>query len=348
MPLVFKASYDKANRSSHATFRGPGMDEGLEILAEVKATLGLPLVSDVHEPAQAERAAKTLDVLQIPAFLCRQTDLLVACAKTGRIINVKKGQFLAPEDMANVAAKVETGGGTGILLTERGSSFGYHTLVNDFRGLPIMARTGWPVVFDATHSVEQPGGLGDSSGGDREMIPYLARAAVACGVDGLFLECHDDPDNALSDAPNQLDLKDLPRLLREVLSDPRRAATNMKNPKKQPTSRRRATAKRASASGPPPGSEADRAAVNTIRFLAVDMVERARSGHPGAPMGQAAMAYQLWSRFCASTPADPEWPNRDRFVLSCGHASALLYALLHLAATSCRWTSCATSASSAR
>ncbi|MBZ5530103.1 MAG: 3-deoxy-8-phosphooctulonate synthase [Acidobacteriia bacterium] len=218
VPLIFKASYDKANRSSQGTFRGLGMTEGLEVLAEVKATYGLPLLSDVHESVQVERAAETLDVLQVPAFLCRQTDLLHACGKTGRVVNVKKGQFLAPEDMANVAAKVEAAGGTRILLTERGASFGYHTLVTDLRALPIMARTGWPVVFDGTHSVQRPGALGNTSGGDREMIPYLVRGAVACGVDGLFLECHDDPDHALSDGPNNLDLKDLPKLLREILA----------------------------------------------------------------------------------------------------------------------------------
>lgn len=218
VPLVFKASYDKANRTSGASFRGQGMEEGLDILAEVKATYQLPLLSDVHESVQVDRAAQTLDVIQVPAFLSRQTDLLRACAKTGRVINVKKGQFLAPEDMANVAAKIEAAGGTRILLTERGVSFGYHTLVNDLRAFPIMARTGWPVVFDGTHSVQRPGGLGTSSGGDREMIPYLVRGAVACGIDGLFLECHDDPDHALSDGPNNLDLKDLPKLLRDVLA----------------------------------------------------------------------------------------------------------------------------------
>jgi len=218
VPLVFKASYDKANRSSKSSFRGRGMESGLEILAEVKATHGLPLVSDVHESTQVERAAKTLDILQIPAFLCRQTDLLAACAATGRIVNVKKGQFLAPEDMTNVVAKLETDGASRVLLTERGASFGYHTLVTDLRAFPIMARTGWPVVFDGTHSVQRPGGLGDRSGGDREMIPYLVRGAVACGIDGLFLECHDDPDHALSDGPNNLDLKDLPKLLRDVLA----------------------------------------------------------------------------------------------------------------------------------
>ena len=218
VPLVFKASYDKANRSSGKSFRGHGMEAGLEILAQVKATHGLPLVSDVHESSQVVRAAKTLDILQIPAFLCRQTDLHAACAATGRVVNVKKGQFLAPEDMGNVVAKLEADGTKKILLTERGASFGYHTLVTDLRAFPIMAQTGYPVVFDGTHSVQRPGGLGDRSGGDREMIPYLVRGAVACGVDGLFLECHDDPDHALSDGPNNLDLKDLPKLLKDVLA----------------------------------------------------------------------------------------------------------------------------------
>jgi 2-dehydro-3-deoxyphosphooctonate aldolase (KDO 8-P synthase) len=218
VPLVFKASYDKANRSSHASFRGPGMDAALEILAEVRAELGVPLVSDVHETWQVERVTPVLDVIQVPAFLCRQTDLLAACARSGRVVNVKKGQFLAPEDMANVAAKLEAAGGTRIVLTERGTSFGYHNLVVDMRGLPTMARTGYPVVFDGTHSVQRPGGLGDRSGGDRTMVPYLVRAAVATGVDGLFLECHDDPDNALSDGPNNLDLRTVPALLRDVLA----------------------------------------------------------------------------------------------------------------------------------
>jgi 2-dehydro-3-deoxyphosphooctonate aldolase (KDO 8-P synthase) len=218
VPLVFKASYDKANRSSKSSFRGHGIEAGLEILAEVKETHGLPLLSDVHESAQCERAARTLDVLQIPAFLCRQTDLLAACAATGRIVNVKKGQFLAPEDMRNVVAKLEQDGTNRILLTERGVSFGYHALVTDLRAFPIMARTGYPVVFDGTHSVQRPGGLGDRSGGDRDMIPYVVRGAVAAGVDGLFLECHDDPDHALSDGPNNLDLKDLPKLLSDVLA----------------------------------------------------------------------------------------------------------------------------------
>jgi len=225
VPLVFKASFDKANRSSHASFRGVGMEAALEILADVRSELGLPVVSDVHETGQVARAAAVLDVVQVPAFLCRQTDLLAACAESGRVVNVKKGQFLAPEDMANVAAKVETAGGTRILLTERGTSFGYHDLVVDMRGLPTLARTGWPVVFDGTHSVQRPGGLGDRSGGDRTMVPHLVRAAVATGVDGLFLECHDDPDNALSDGPNNLDLRTVPGLLRDVLAIRRALAT---------------------------------------------------------------------------------------------------------------------------
>lgn len=218
VPLVFKASYDKANRSSHRSFRGPGMESALEILEEVRTELGLPLVSDVHESVQVERAARTLDILQVPAFLCRQTDLLEACAHAGRIVNVKKGQFLAPEDMRNVSSKLEAFGADRVLLTERGVSFGYNTLVTDLRAFPILRATGWPVVFDGTHSVQRPGGLGDRSGGDRDMIPYLVRGAVAAGVDGLFLECHDDPDHALSDGPNNLDLKDLPKLLRDVLA----------------------------------------------------------------------------------------------------------------------------------
>ncbi len=218
VPLVFKASFDKANRTSHTSFRSIGMQEALGVLDEVRRTYSLPLVSDVHTEAQATEAGKVLDIVQIPAFLCRQTDLLEACAKTGKVVNVKKGQFLAPEDMRNVAAKLHAFGADRILLTERGASFGYNTLVTDLRAFPIMRRTGWPVVFDGTHSVQRPGGLGDKSGGDREMIPYLVRGAVACGIDGLFLECHDDPANALSDGPNNLDLKDLPKLLRDVLA----------------------------------------------------------------------------------------------------------------------------------
>ena len=218
VPLVFKASFDKANRSSHTSFRGLGMEKALGILAEVREELRLPVVSDVHEPRQVGRAAETLDVLQVPAFLCRQTDLLTACAESGRVVNVKKGQFLAPEDMENVVAKLEHAGGERVLLTERGTSFGYRNLVVDMRGLPTMARTGRPVVFDGTHSVQRPGGLGNRSGGDRSMVPYLVRAATATGIDGLFLECHDDPDNALSDGPNNLDLRTLPGLLRDVLA----------------------------------------------------------------------------------------------------------------------------------
>jgi 2-dehydro-3-deoxyphosphooctonate aldolase (KDO 8-P synthase) len=216
VPLVFKASWDKANRTSSKSFRGIGMENGLGILAEVRETYGLPLVTDVHESVQVERVARTVDLLQVPAFLCRQTDLLEACAGSGRVVNVKKGQFLAPEDMRNVAAKLDEFGAKGVLLTERGASFGYNTLVTDLRSFPIMRRTGCPVIFDGTHSVQRPGGLGDRSGGDRAMIPYLVRGAVACGIDGLFLECHDDPDHALSDGPNNLDLRDLPALLRDV------------------------------------------------------------------------------------------------------------------------------------
>ncbi len=218
VPFVFKASYDKANRSSHASFRGLGVDRALGILGEVRAELGVPVISDVHETAQVARAAEVLDILQVPAFLCRQTDLLAACAESGKVVNVKKGQFLAPEDMTNVVAKLEESGGDRILLTERGTTFGYRNLVVDMRGLPIMAATGCPVVMDGTHSAQRPGGLGTASGGDREVVPYLVRAAVAAGVDGLFLECHDDPDNALSDGPNNLDLTTVPDLLRDVLA----------------------------------------------------------------------------------------------------------------------------------
>lgn len=218
VPLVFKASFDKANRTSSKSYRGQGMEFGLGVLDEVRRTFGHPVVTDVHESVQVPRVAETVDVLQVPAFLCRQTDLLEACAKSGRVVNVKKGQFLAPGDMKNVAAKLASFGAERVLLTERGASFGYNTLVTDLRAFPVMRATGWPVVFDGTHSVQSPGGLGDKSGGDRAMIPYLVRGAVACGVDGLFLECHDDPDHALSDGPNNLDLKDLPALLRDVLA----------------------------------------------------------------------------------------------------------------------------------
>jgi 2-dehydro-3-deoxyphosphooctonate aldolase (KDO 8-P synthase) len=216
--LVFKASYDKANRTSIGSFRGIGMREALDVLGEVKETFGVPIVTDVHEPPHVADAATVADIVQVPAFLCRQTSLLEACAASGRVVNVKKGQFLAPEDMRNVVRKLEHFGTTSILLTERGASFGYNNLVSDMRSLVIMAEHGYPIVFDGTHSVQRPGGLGDRSGGDREMVPYLVRAATAVGIDGLFLECHDDPDNALSDGPNNLDLRTVPALLTQVLA----------------------------------------------------------------------------------------------------------------------------------
>ncbi|MCA9322836.1 MAG: 3-deoxy-8-phosphooctulonate synthase [Planctomycetes bacterium] len=215
--LVFKSSFDKANRSSIHSHRGPGMAEGLRILSVVKRETGLPILTDIHECDQAEAAAEVADILQIPAFLCRQTDLLVAAARTGRIVNVKKGQFLAPEDMKNVVRKLEEAGNENIVLTERGSAFGYHTLVNDFRALPIMRGLGVPVVYDATHSVQIPGGHGEKSSGDREMVPPLARAAVAVGVDGLFFEVHEDPSVAKSDADNALRLADFGPLLKRLV-----------------------------------------------------------------------------------------------------------------------------------
>jgi 2-dehydro-3-deoxyphosphooctonate aldolase (KDO 8-P synthase) len=218
LPVVFKASYDKANRSSHRSARGPGLAAGLEVLRAVKEETGLPVLTDVHLPSEADEAARVADVLQVPAFLCRQTDLLAAAAATGRWVNVKKGQFLAPEDMGNVVAKLRHAGARGrILLTERGTSFGYHNLVVDFRGIPALRALGCPVVFDATHSVQRPGGMGDRSGGDARFVPTLARAAVAAGCDGLFVETHPDPARALSDGPNMVRLRDLPRLLAEVL-----------------------------------------------------------------------------------------------------------------------------------
>ncbi|MFN4057755.1 MAG: 3-deoxy-8-phosphooctulonate synthase [Roseinatronobacter sp.] len=202
--FVFKASYDKANRSSITTQRGLGMDKGLEILAKIREEFGCPILTDVHDAAQCAPAGEVVDILQIPAFLCRQTDLLLAAGATGKAINVKKGQFLAPWDMGNVAQKIASTGNENILLCDRGTSFGYNTLVSDFRGLPTMARTGYPVVFDATHSVQQPGGQGTTSGGQREFAPVLARAAVAVGVSALFIETHQDPDNAPSDGPNMI------------------------------------------------------------------------------------------------------------------------------------------------
>jgi 2-dehydro-3-deoxyphosphooctonate aldolase (KDO 8-P synthase) len=211
--LIYKTSYDKANRTSGTAARGVGMAAALPVFAEIRGTLGLPTLTDVHEAAHCAPVAEAVDVLQIPAFLCRQTDLLVAAARTGRAVNVKKGQFLAPWDMANVAAKVTDAGNPRVILTERGVSFGYNTLVSDMRALPIMARTGHPVVFDATHSVQQPGGQGTSSGGQREFVETLARAAVAVGVAGLFIETHPDPDHAPSDGPNMVPLRDFEALV---------------------------------------------------------------------------------------------------------------------------------------
>ncbi|MCY9023228.1 3-deoxy-8-phosphooctulonate synthase [Priestia megaterium] len=216
IPFVFKASFDKANRSSIYSDRGPGIEKGLEILAKVKETFGVPVTSDIHDASQAEFAGEVLDIIQIPAFLCRQTDLLVAAAKTGKIINVKKGQFLAPWDMKNVVVKLKESGCEQILLTERGSTFGYNNLVVDMRSLPTMRELGAPVVFDATHSVQIPGGNGTSTGGKREFVPYLSRAAMAVGVDALFAEVHPDPDNALSDGPNMIKLHELEEVLKPI------------------------------------------------------------------------------------------------------------------------------------
>jgi len=216
MPLIFKASYDKANRTSIGAFRGPGLKEGLRILAKVKESLGLPVLSDIHSIEQVAPAAEVLDVLQIPAFLCRQTDLLIAAAKSGRVVNVKKGQFLAPWDMKNVAGKLAATGNENIILTERGVSFGYNNLVVDMRSFPVMRSSGYPVVFDATHSVQLPGGQGESSGGQREFVEYLSRAAVATGIDGIFMEVHEDPDKALCDGPNSIPLSELAVLLKKL------------------------------------------------------------------------------------------------------------------------------------
>jgi 2-dehydro-3-deoxyphosphooctonate aldolase (KDO 8-P synthase) len=214
MPYLFKASFDKANRTSGSAFRGPGLEAGLETLAAVKAAHGVPVLTDIHEPWQAERAAEVVDVLQIPAFLARQTDLVLAAARTGRVVNVKKAQFMAPWDMRAVVEKCREAGNRRILLTERGTSFGYNNLVVDFRGLPIMRSLGHPVVYDATHSLQQPGGAGTSSGAQREYAPFLMRAAVAVGIDALFMEVHPDPDRALSDAPAQIPLAEAEALLR--------------------------------------------------------------------------------------------------------------------------------------
>ncbi len=214
--FIFKASYDKANRSSINTQRGLGIEEGLRILSDIRAAFGCPILTDVHEAAQCQTAAGVVDILQIPAFLCRQTDLLLAAGKTGRAINVKKGQFLAPWDMQNVADKIASTGNNRILLCDRGTSFGYNTLVSDFRGLPIMANTGYPVVFDATHSVQQPGGQGNTSGGQREFAPVLARAACAVGIAALFIETHQDPDTAPSDGPNMIPVDQMSNLIKEL------------------------------------------------------------------------------------------------------------------------------------
>ena len=218
IPLIFKASYDKANRSSIDSYRGPGPEQGLAILAEVRERTGLPVLTDVHTAEQAVAAAAVVDVLQVPAFLCRQTDLVVAAGKTGKTVNVKKGQFVAPWDMKNVVEKVRSTGNSRILLTERGSSFGYNNLVVDMKSVPVMHDLGCPVVFDATHSAQLPGGLGATTGGQREFVPVMARAAVAAGVDGVFFEVHEDPDRALSDGPNSMRLDDMPDLLRRLLA----------------------------------------------------------------------------------------------------------------------------------
>ena len=217
IPFVFKASFDKANRTSLDSYRGPGIDEGLSILANIKKKHKVPVVSDVHEVVQIQKVAEVLDIIQIPAFLCRQTDLLVAASKTGKIISVKKGQFMSPWDMKNVVTKLKAGGNRKVLLTERGASFGYNNLVVDMRSLPVMRYLGCPVIFDATHSVQLPRGAGGSSGGQREFIPYLTRAAVAAGVDGLFMEVHPDPQKALCDGPNSLPLDEVEGLLRKIL-----------------------------------------------------------------------------------------------------------------------------------
>ena len=216
--FVYKTSFDKANRTSLKGKRGLGLEKALAIFADLKAKLGVTILTDVHEREQCAEIASVVDVLQIPAFLSRQTDLLIAAAKTGKVVNVKKGQFLAPWDMANVVAKIVESGNRTVLLTERGASFGYNTLVSDMRALPIMAETGCPVIFDATHSVQQPGGQGTSTGGDRRFVPVLARAAVAVGVAGIFIETHEDPDHAPSDGPNMMPISELPALLEQLMA----------------------------------------------------------------------------------------------------------------------------------
>jgi 2-dehydro-3-deoxyphosphooctonate aldolase (KDO 8-P synthase) len=218
LPLVYKTSFDKANRTSISGERGLGLEKSLPIFADLRAAFGLPILTDVHDVHQCRELAGSVDILQIPAFLSRQTDLLVAAAETGLVVNVKKGQFLAPWDMENVVAKIVASGNRNVLLTERGASFGYNTLVSDMRALPIMARTGAPVIFDATHSVQQPGGRGSASGGDREMVPVLARAAVAVGVAGIFIETHQDPDHAPSDGPNMLPLSEIKALMSKLMA----------------------------------------------------------------------------------------------------------------------------------
>lgn len=218
IPLVYKSSYDKANRTSVSSFRGPGLKEGLRILHKVKESLGIPVLSDIHSIEQVSPAAEVLDVLQIPAFLCRQTDLVIAAAKAGRVVNIKKGQFLAPWDMKNVFGKAIAAGNENIILTERGASFGYNNLVVDMRSLPVMRSFGYPVVFDATHSVQLPGGQGESSGGQREFVEYLSRAAVAAGIDGIFMEVHENPDSAPCDGPNSIPLNDMPQLLKTLMT----------------------------------------------------------------------------------------------------------------------------------